>query len=318
MSSRLGQTIQRYNAAMSSTTSGQATPESQQGLQSDCVGGGSAPPASIISSILTSPASCATPASTGSITSTVASVINQQSGHTTANYQHHPPYKGHRGHRRGHSYGGPISPPHQSGIHHSQLEARPSHPNTGHHGIPQNSATSSNWQKGHRRALSGCLPMVGMGAVAWSSLRELDNTAASASTAAPFHHGHHHPTPPLRSLSPDGTDTGDKPRPLSPEVVLSTGKLSPLSPGACSTEASDLRRKKSITDSEKKLTGRGSRQGSKKGKGSLDRLDQHDTSLDSMECGLGPCTLPQCFQQVANIKFFVFILAILVTLQQAG
>src|SRR5690349_10212131 len=106
MSSCLGQTVQRYNPAMSSN--GQGTPESQQGLQSDCgaggIGGGcsSAPPAPISSSVVTS--SCTTP-STGSITSTVPSVI--QSAH------HHPP-KGHRGHRRGHSYGGPISPPQQS------------------------------------------------------------------------------------------------------------------------------------------------------------------------------------------------------------
>ena len=38
---------------------------------------------------------------------------------------------------------------------------------------------------------------------------------------------------------------------------------------------------------------------------------------DYMECGLGPCQLPRCFQSLANIKFFVSILALLVTLQQA-
>ncbi|CAL8101280.1 unnamed protein product [Orchesella dallaii] len=274
MSSRLGQSIQRFNGTMSS---GHATPETQQGLQGEGVGGGSAPPASSTNNagtttVNTTTSSCATP--TGSITSTVASVIGAH---------HHHPYKGHRGHRRGHSYGGPISPPHQSGIHHSQLEARPSHPNTAHHGSIIPSSGSSHWQKGHRRALSGCLPMVGMGAVAWSSLRELDNAAST------LHH------PPLRSLSPEV-----EPRPLSPEVVLSTGKLSPLSPPDAEM------RKKSIDSGMKKG----------KGKGKKYKDHSHEMSLDSMECGLGPCTLPECFQQLANIKFFVFILALLVTLQQ--
>lgn len=312
MSSRLGQTIQRYNAAMSST------PESQQGLHSDSSsGGGSAPPAPVTSSIIPPSSSCATTTTTsaGSISSTVASVINSAHSNHPHLYQHNPPYKGHRGHRRGHSYGGVISPPHQSGIHHSQLEARPSHPNTAHHGMLTNSASnaSTNWQKGHRRALSGCLPPT-MGAVAWSSLRELD----AASGFNPFH-GYHH-TPPLRSLSPEANAQSDqRPRPLSPEVVLATGKLSPLSPAASSTDAADLRRKKSISDSERRLTGsrRKGSSGSTKKCDHDDEKGMHDISLDSMECGLGPCRMPQCFQQLANIKFFVFILAILVTLQQA-
>ena len=39
--------------------------------------------------------------------------------------------------------------------------------------------------------------------------------------------------------------------------------------------------------------------------------------LAIMECGLGPCNLPHYFHALANIKVFVGILALLVTLQQA-
>ena len=42
-------------------------------------------------------------------------------------YYHH-----HRGHKRGHSYGGPVSPA-AAAFHHARLEARPSHPNTNTH-----------------------------------------------------------------------------------------------------------------------------------------------------------------------------------------
>ena len=55
---------------------------------------------------------------------------------------------------------------------------------------------SSVLHKGHRRALSGCLPMVGMGAVAWSSLRELEAPQPHPSFA------------PFRGLSPEGKDFG--------------------------------------------------------------------------------------------------------------
>jgi len=99
MSSRLGQTISRYNAALSHNQDGQ-----QGHNQPDPFPGGGAP-------------------------------LCESSHATVHAIAHQPPpshYKGHRGHRRGHSYGGVVSPP-SSGIHHSQLEARPSHPNT-HHG----------------------------------------------------------------------------------------------------------------------------------------------------------------------------------------
>ena len=47
--------------------------------------------------------------------------------------------------------------------------------------------------KGHRRALSGCMPMMGgIGVVAWSSLRELQSPSL------------HTTTPGLRSRSPIG------------------------------------------------------------------------------------------------------------------
>jgi hypothetical protein len=106
MSSRLGQTISRYNAALGhhqQQDGGAVGQQQQQGqVQADSSVGGT-------------------------------SANNDSSAaHAMA---HQPPpshYKGHRGHRRGHSYGGVVSPP-TSGIHHSQLEARPSHPNT-HHG----------------------------------------------------------------------------------------------------------------------------------------------------------------------------------------
>lgn len=45
-------------------------------------------------------------------------------------------------------------------------------------------------------------------------------------------------------------------------------------------------------------------------------MDETD-DLDSAECGFGPCRMPECFQGLANIQFFVSILALLVTLQQA-
>ena len=44
-------------------------------------------------------------------------------------------YRSHRGHKRGHSYGGPSS---QSAFHHVQLEARPSHPSAQHGYSSQN------------------------------------------------------------------------------------------------------------------------------------------------------------------------------------
>jgi len=42
-----------------------------------------------------------------------------------------------------------------------------------------------------------------------------------------------------------------------------------------------------------------------------------DNDLAIMECGFGPCNLPDYFHGLANIKVFVGILALLVTLQQA-
>lgn len=56
-------------------------------------------------------------------------------------------------------------------------------------------ATNSALLKGHRRALSGCMPMMGgMGAVAWSSLKELQ----------PQSSGLHAAVQGLRSRSPIG------------------------------------------------------------------------------------------------------------------
>jgi len=46
-------------------------------------------------------------------------------------------------------------------------------------------------------------------------------------------------------------------------------------------------------------------------------VHKKEISLESMECGLGPCRFPQCVQGLANIQIFVGILAVLVTLQQA-
>jgi hypothetical protein len=59
------------------------------------------------------------------------------------------------------------------------------------------------------------------------------------------------------------------------------------------------------------------------GGGIISDLKKHETLTQakdleaSMQCGIGPCRLPHCFQSLANIQFFVFILAVLVTLQQA-
>ncbi len=56
------------------------------------------------------------------------------------------------------------------------------------------SSGSSALQKGHRRALSGCLPSA-VGAIAWSSLRDLDTAAANQHFTA---------IAVVRSLSPEG------------------------------------------------------------------------------------------------------------------
>ncbi|ODM99427.1 Solute carrier organic anion transporter family member 1C1 [Orchesella cincta] len=277
MSSRLGQSIQRFNGTMSS---GHATPESQQGLQGEGgVGGGTAPPASsttnnggTTTTVNTTTSSTVTP--TGSITSTVASVIGAH---------HHHPYKGHRGHKRGHSYGGAISPPHQSGFHHSQLEARPSppkhcspwkyHTQLGFLPLAKGSPESALWMSANGRHGGGGV-VVSQRTGQCCSFR----TTSSAPT----------------QLEPGGGTPSTFPR----SRVINR----PLSPPDAEL------RKKSID------------KGMKKGKGKKfkdhDHHHHHDMSLDSMECGLGPCTLPECFQQLANIKFFVFILALLVTLQQ--
>lgn len=102
MSSRLGQTISRYNAALGNHPTLEIGGQQQSQVHSD---------------------NSSTTNTNGNGTSAVHAMAHQP-----------PPshYKGHRGHKRGHSYGGVVSPP-SSGIHHSQLEARPSHPNT-HHG----------------------------------------------------------------------------------------------------------------------------------------------------------------------------------------
>jgi organic anion transporter 3A len=50
---------------------------------------------------------------------------------------------------------------------------------------------------------------------------------------------------------------------------------------------------------------------------SPDDSDGKKEDLSSMECGLGPCNLPVYFHELANIKVFVGILSLLVTLQQA-
>src|SRR5437868_6903816 len=114
MSSRLGQTISRYNAAL--------------GHHQQQDGAGGQPQGQV-------QASSDNSSGAGGGGGGNNSAANNETSTTAHAMAHQPPpshYKGHRGHRRGHSYGGAVSPP-TSGIHHSQLEARPSHPNT-HHG----------------------------------------------------------------------------------------------------------------------------------------------------------------------------------------
>jgi len=48
----------------------------------------------------------------------------------------------------------------------------------------------------------------------------------------------------------------------------------------------------------------------------LEPTREKSSKLDGMECGFGPCSLPY-FNGFANIRVFVTILAVLVTLQQA-
>ncbi|OXA64695.1 Solute carrier organic anion transporter family member 5A1 [Folsomia candida] len=243
MSSRLGQTISRYNTAL-----GNHAPALDIGGQQHV--------------------------QVQSDNSTSSGNGRTSAVHAMA---HQPPpsnYKGHRGHKRGHSYGGVVSPS-SSGIHHSQLEARPSHPNT-HHGIVLPSHGSSALQKGHRRALSGCLPSA-VGAIAWSSLRDLDTTAPTNSSS------HFTAVALVRSWSPQECN-----RPTSPDGTITEAK------GKSSLghhEVGDFKK-------------------------NAKSLNDRDDGLHSMECGIGRCRLPQCFQRFANIEFFVCILAVLVTLQQ--
>lgn len=62
--------------------------------------------------------------------------------------------------------------------------------------------------KGHRRTLSGCMPMVGLGVVAWSSLRDLESSPQTF----------HHPITAglVRTKSPEGKETSN----LFPEPCL--------------------------------------------------------------------------------------------------